>query len=77
MKGTTAAGGEKSGVSQVPGKQNAQYEPLWMEVGGSLQGFSKPERWGEVQRVGGMTAAPPQAVPLGDLPIKASVDTGN
>ena len=48
-----------------------------MEMGGSLQGFSKSERWGEVQGVGGMTTAPPQAVPLGDLPVKASVDTGN
>ena len=77
MKGMTAVGGEKSQVSQVPGRQNAQCEPLWMEVGGSLQGFPKSERWREVQGVGGMTTAPPQAVPLGDLPTEASVDTGN
>ena len=77
MKGMMAVGGEKSRVSQVPGKQNARCEPLCMEMGGSLQGFSKSERWGEVQGVGGMTTAPPQAVPLGDLPVKASVDTGN
>ena len=48
-----------------------------MEVGGSLQGFSKSERWGEVQGVGGMTTVPAQVVPLGDLPVQASMDTGN
>lgn len=32
MNGTTAVGGEKSRIGEVPGKQNTQCEHLWMEV---------------------------------------------
>lgn len=53
MNGTTAVGGEKSRIGEVPGKQNTQCEHLWMEVrdewwDGLQKEFQKSEVWGEV-----------------------------
>lgn len=53
MNGTTAVGGEKSRIGEVPGKQNTQCEHLWMEVRDEVVGrppeeFQKSEVWGEV-----------------------------